>query len=164
MADQAIGHKSRIEERMDKLEMKVEQMGAEMTKGFTVMAEKLSDIKVSVDKQTRDAKDLAEDTYIKRQDDMVLALARLDNPAYRNKAMSLVDDWLRTPHGMEMMDTCFRKLAQNTRDQASKWISFAKMIISVLVAAGLLYGGTVVIQTQNSNQKALIDKIESIGD
>lgn len=154
---------SLIEGRMGKLEKEVSELKKEVNDGFNEINIKLERIASSIEKQGLEAQVRSDETYLKRNEDMSSALARLDDPAYRKKASGIIDEWMESEHGIYTMGNCFVKCMNNTRDNANKWLSFIKGAIGLIVAIAAFYGGNAIFENQKSiikTQDAVLHKIE----
>lgn len=89
--------------------------------------------------------------YRKKDDMRTDAMLLLDDPGFIAKCQTLIKRTINE-HACDM------------RDNSTKWIVFIKGAIGLVIMLAALYGGNTVIQTQKSNQKALINLIEQKGE
>jgi hypothetical protein len=129
------------------------------------MREELESLKTEMQKNTKAVGDLASAVtlmqktaiieydvrYQKKEEFIKDANCLFDDPGFREKNEAMIK---RT----------VEKHLCDTRDNWSKWIKFAETVVKIAVAVAIVYGGTTLINTQKSNQRAVIQGIERIGD
>ena len=86
------------------------------------------------------------------------ALLRLDNPAFRQKALMLGNDWAKTDDGKQHIKDAVCQYLANSRDSAIKWIQFAKLVLGAVLTAGAVWFGVTIMQ----NQQAISTLIKTI--
>lgn len=148
----------RLDEKVDKI---AEDMG-KLTESLTLLAASLERIENQMKLSALETKTAADELFLKKHESLADAMARLDVPSYRHKAASIIDDWMESDHGMNVMEKCFSKCMERTRDNTIKWLNFWKVVGGIIALSLVTYGGNTIIQTQKTNQKALLKQIEQV--
>lgn len=89
--------------------------------------------------------------YRKKEDMRTDAMLLLDDPGFISKCQTLIKRTINE-HACDM------------RDNSIKWLNAIKVFGGIIVLAITIYGGNTIIQSQKTNQKALINLIEQVGE
>jgi hypothetical protein len=136
---------SATKEQLVELEQKVDR-------GFADLKNELKILTLTI-KEQNDAR------YTKQEDQMNEALLRLDNPAFRQKALTLGNDWAKTDEGKQHIKDAVCQYLANSRDSAIKWIQFAKLVLGAVLTGGAVWFGITIMNNQHSITK-LIETIK----
>lgn len=108
-------------------------------------------------------------TELTHKFDIMQLAAKADNDArYRLKedvlkdAMGLLDDERFVDKCKPLIIRVVDEHLCNARDNGVKWMKAIETFVKLAIAVAAIYGGSTVINTQKSNQQALLDKIEQV--
>lgn len=141
--------------RMGKIEEKVNEIEKSVAAGFSKISLELEKINSSINMQSRDSQIEFDKRYSKRSEDMENAMRRLDNPEYCNKLYSIIDGWAESDRGCEKLSKAYGYCIEQSRDNATKWINFIKLVLGIAISFTAIYGGGTIVKTQKDNQKAM---------
>ena len=156
------------EEYVTKTEMKAEvssaisEMRKEMAEGFGKIEKQLDSIIHSIEVNQHTDQERYDARYLLREDDVSDSIERLANQRVRQAAHSIVGEYLDTRDGTVKINCMIDRYFAMKRDATSKWMSFLKAILVVIVAAVTLYGGNAVHQSNVETQQQLIETIQSL--
>jgi hypothetical protein len=117
-----------------------------------------ADIKHQLEMLTLTIKEQNDERYTKQTDQMNEALLRLDNPAFRAKALMLGNDWAKTDEGKQHIRDVICQYLASGRDNAVKWIQFGKLILGAILTGGAVWFGVTIM----NNQQAISTLIQTI--
>lgn len=120
----------------------------EVREGFSSMKSKQSDLEHKLDMMMATMKDQNDSRYLQVKDNMAQAMLRLQDPTFRMRAAEIGNDWVKTDEARRHIRDVMVDCIQHGRDQATKWITFAKMIGVAVLAGGLGYIGISIIRSQ----------------
>jgi len=144
------------------LALAIGEIRGDMEKGFTEIKGILTQMSDQQKIAKHESREEFDQRYVLRVDEYDNSLKRINRPEYRQACFTIAHDYLATEEAHQKIGCIIDKHYAAKRDGATKWINFFKTLIAGIVLAGMLYGGNTVIETQKSNQKALINLMESI--
>lgn len=130
----------------------------EMAEGFAEIRKSQADLDHKLEMMIATLKSQNDERYAQQKDEMSKALLRLDDPVFITKAMNVCDHWVATERGKDAIIKVIHQCFNDTRDGASKWISFVKLIVGTGLSVFVAYLGITII----NSQKALALLVEQI--
>lgn len=128
------------------------------------MEERLNDISLKLEQLTNainnkdnDFLKIADARYRKQENMLNDAKEILDRPDIRERCAEIVRQSLSQHETKVQLKSIYGEFVCDSRDSATKWISFIKLIAGTLVLGGFLYGGNTVIKSNQVTQKAVIE-------
>ena len=138
------------------------ELKEEMQEGFAEIKQSQAALDHKLEMMIATLKTQNDERYAQQKDEMNKALLRLDDPIFVEKATHVCDYWVTTEKGKDALAKAYAHCVENTRDSGVKWLKAIETFIKLLIAVAAIYGGSTVINTQKSNQRALLEKIEQV--
>lgn len=143
--------------------MKLEK---QMTDGFGSVEKRLDKILHSMEVNQHTDLERYDARYLIKSEDVPNSIERLANPRVRQAAHSIVGEYLDTPDGTVKINCMIDRYFVMKRDATSKWIQFLKLIIGLVVALTVGYGGMTIYKDNLATQQEIVKTIQqmNIGD
>lgn len=142
------------------LEKVITNLEKKMDNGFAELKAQIAELSHKIESGHHQDKEQYDDRYLMRDDSLSDAIGRLNNPIFRQACYPIVAEWHDTEDGKIKMDNIIDRRLECKRDNATKWLSFLKLIAGLLIASGLMYSGISVNKTNQETQKAMIEFIQ----
>jgi len=144
------------------LAVAIAEIRGDMEKGFGEIKGMLAQMSSQQELNKHEFREEYDKRYVRIDQNYDEALKRINRPEYRQACFVIASDYLTTEDARQKIGCIIDAHYAAKRDSATKWMNFIKTLVAGIILAGMLYGGNTVIQTQKSNQKALINLMETI--